>query len=298
MNTEILSIISSLSNAFIKISQTISNTNPRQRAEILSTNASEDEVKHLDLIANDFLIDELMKNENVSIISSEEIDEIIKTKHNKDAKYFVSFDPLDGSSNIDSNITTGTIFGIYLDENIEETKFGKSIVAAGYCLYGGATELIYTIKNNVSINHFFLNSSKEFIQTHDIIMPKVGKYYSINQSNKYNWYESDKMNKIIEHFIKKKYSQRYVGSLVADAHRTLIKGGFFSYPIDINKKGKLRLLYESIPFCFLFQQAGGYAYLDDFNTLWTNTSFPTNDIHKKSGLTLCSEYENATILYI
>ena len=293
MENEILSIVSSLKKSFIEISNKISNTNPIHQSKIVSTNSSNDDVKKLDIFANDIIIHNLKQNSFISIISSEENEKIIE--NNSKGKYFVSFDPLDGSSNIDSNITTGTIFGIYLKDNIENKTLGDSIVAAGYCLYGGTTELIFTYNNNNSILHYFLDETKTFIKTDDIITPKNGKYYSINQANKYKWNDT-KFNELIEFFIQKNYSQRYVGSLVADAHRTLIKGGFFSYPIDNKQKGKLRLLYECIPFCYIFSKAKCYAYVNSFQEKWENISFPKN-IHQTCGLTLCSEYENSIILY-
>jgi fructose-1,6-bisphosphatase I len=129
---------------FQKISEKIRDNDPLKMGNIVSKNISDDEVKKLDILSNEYLIEELSKNKYVKTISSEENDDLINC--NKDGNYFISFDPLDGSSNIDSNITIGTIFAIFKSKNIEKELLGNSIVAAGYCLYGGSTQLVYTKK--------------------------------------------------------------------------------------------------------------------------------------------------------
>lgn len=297
MDKKIDSIIDSLKDACLKISEKISNNNPLNMSDIVSTNESNDDVKKLDILSNDLVIELLSKNKNVKILASEENTSFINTSHS-DGEFLVTFDPLDGSSNIDSNITIGTIFGIFVEKNIKSVSLGKSIVAAGYCLYGGGTQLVYTKKSNNPIVEFFLmnqsTSKKEFIKISNITIPQKGKIYSINESNKQRWLNNDKYNLLVQSFINNSYTQRWVGSLVADAHRTIIKGGYFSYPADSKNNGKLRLLYEAIPFCFIFEQAGGKAYLNDELTDWKDTEFPDN-VHQKIPLTLTSRYESDLI---
>ena len=252
-------------------------------------------LKKLDLLSNDYIIETLSLNQNVKVLASEENTSFINTNHSN-GEFLVTFDPLDGSSNIDSNITIGTIFGIFVEENIKSVPLGKSIVAAGYCLYGGSTQLIYTKKSNDNpiVEFLLLNQSstqKNFIKISNLEIPHKGKIYSINESNKHIWSNNYKYNLLVKNFINNSYTQRWVGSLVADAHRTIIKGGYFSYPADSKQNGKLRLLYEAIPFCFIFEQAGGKAYLNDELTDWKETKFPDN-IHQKIPLTLTSIHES------
>ena len=297
MDKKIDSIINSLKDACLKISDKISNNNPLNMSDIVSTNESNDDVKKLDILSNDLIIESLSKNINVKILASEENTSFIDTS-NSDGEFLVTFDPLDGSSNIDSNITVGTIFGIFVEKNIKSVSLGKSIVAAGYCLYGAGTQLVYTKKSNNPIVEFFLmnqsTSKKEFTKISNITIPQKGNMYSINESNKQRWLNNDKYNLLVQSFINNSYTQRWVGSLVADAHRTIIKGGYFSYPADSKNNGKLRLLYEAIPFCFIFEQAGGKAYLNDKLTDWKDTKFPDN-VHQKIPLTLTSTYESDLI---
>ena len=291
---EIDSIIESLKKTFIKISERISYNNPFTMSDIVSTNESNDDVKKLDILSNDYIIEELSKNLNIKVLASEENSDLIYTD-NKDGKYFVTFDPLDGSSNIDSNITIGTIFGIFRAENIEECNLGDSIVSAGYCLYGGSTQLVYTKKDKIPVvNYYLLDNKKDFIKISELKIPKKGKTYAINESNKYIWFNNKKYKDLVDAFINTNYTLRWVGSLVADAHRTIIKGGFFSYPSDTKQCGKLRLLYEAIPFCFIIEQAGGKSYLDDDLSDWKNTKFPDN-IHLKTPLILAGEEEDKLI---
>lgn len=289
MEVQIESILESLKISFIKISEEVKNNNPFQMSNIISRNSSNDEVKNLDIISNQYIIEELLKNKYVKTIASEEEPELIEG--NKEGNFFVSFDPLDGSSNIDSNITIGTIFAIFIDSNIKKNTLGDSIVSAGYCLYGGSTQLVYTKKNigNPIVNLHLLDKKNNFICVNQLKIPEKGKVYSINESNKYIW-NNNRYKVLIDNFIKNGYTQRWVGSLVADAHRTIIKGGLFSYPADKKQNGKLRLLYEAIPFCFLLEQVGGIGYLNDNLSDWKETMFPKN-IHAKTPLMIGSKTE-------
>lgn len=290
------SIFQNIKVACNEISYLISNTDPFLNSNIISKNTSGDSVKNLDLKSNDIMINELSKNMNIKYIISEENEKIMNI--NMKGNYLVTFDPLDGSSNIDSNITIGTIFCIYEINNINlnEIIIGEKIIAAGYCLYGGSTQLILGDKIN-GIKLYILkdngNNLKEFTYLKNLEMPKKGKIYAINESNKNRW-ENQKYKELVGEFIKNNYTQRWVGSLVADAHRTIIKGGFFSYPSD-NKSpsGCLRLLYEVLPFCFIIEILGGKGYIGKIED-WKKIKFPVN-IHVKSPIILCGNHENTVI---
>lgn len=294
LNNDVENIVESLKDCFIKIKNKISYNNPLNLGSVISTNASNDEVKQLDIISNEFIIEELLKNRLVKTISSEENEDLIKA--NENGKYFVSFDPLDGSSNISSNITIGTIFAIYIDNNIQNKTLGESIVAAGYCLYGGSTQLVYSVKNNINpiVSLSILNNTNTFIKVGNLKIPPKGKVYAINESNKHSWLHP-MYKKLTNYFIESNYTQRWVGSLVADAHRTIIKGGFFCYPSDKEKIGALRLLYEAIPFCFIFENAGGRAYIGDDLDDWRLCGFPCGNTHRKTPLLLMGQQESEVI---
>jgi fructose-1,6-bisphosphatase I len=190
--------------------------------------------------------------------------------------YILLFDPLDGSSNIDVNISIGTIFGIY-KKTTDETDInfllnevlqpGYKQVAAGYFIYGSSTMMVYTTGNGV---HGFtlMPSVGEFLLSHENIrIPEKGKTYSVNESNYQYW--DDNTRALVDYFKAKDketgrpYTSRYVGSLVADFHRNLLKGGIFMYPADMKDpkkpKGKLRLMVEANPLAMVVKQAGGYA---------------------------------------
>jgi fructose-1,6-bisphosphatase I len=184
-------------------------------------------------------------------------------------KYIIVFDPLDGSSNIDVNVNVGTIFSVLrrlppehgtLEESILQPGYKQ--VAAGYVVYGPSTVLVYTTGNGVhsftldnSIGAFVLSSER-------MQMPEQGSYYSVNEANASGWPEEYRtyVNGLRTGALGREYSSRYIGSLVADFHRTLLKGGVFLYPpTEKAPKGKLRLLYEANPLSFIAEQAGGIA---------------------------------------
>lgn len=210
----------------------------------------------------------------LAVMASEEEKDIIPIpKKYPTGKYVLIFDPLDGSSNIDFNVSVGTIFAIYkrrsgdgpgtLDDVLQK---GADIVAAGYMVYGSSTMLVYTAGNGV--NGFTLDPSiGEFLLSHpDIRLPDAPKYYSVNQGYEKYWSEGLKRYTRWlqgEEGAPRSLSLRYIGSMVADIHRTLLGGGVFYYPADKKdpKKphGKLRLLYEANPMAFVIEQAGGYG---------------------------------------
>lgn len=244
--------------------------------DILGTEGTEnvqgETQQKLDVFANEQLRGALRASAEVAGVASEEMDsfEAFDDEH-YDPKYVVLFDPLDGSGNIDVNVSIGTIFSIYRrkTENgpVREEDFlrsGREIVAAGYLVYGSSTMLVYSTGNGV--NGFTLDPSiGEFCLSHpDMALPKDGKIYSINEGNyakfpegvkRYISYcqEEDKESG-------RPYKARYIGSFVSDLHRTLIKGGVFMYPPSASSpQGKLRLLYECAPMAYLVEQAGGMA---------------------------------------
>lgn len=223
-----------------------------------NSNAFDEEQQKLDVLSNEVLISTLTETKLVHLIGSEELDEPIRTPH-ENAEYQVFFDPLDGSSNIDVNVNIGTIFSIY-HTNGGELKPGKDQVASGYILYGSSVMLVYS--SGQGVNGFTYDPAiGSFLLSHpNIRIPEEKKEYSFNEG-KYNLLDTSVqkyLNTIKEG--EKPYQQRYIGSMVADLHRILIKGGIFLHPADSKKpEGKLRLLYEVNPFSFLVEQAGGLA---------------------------------------
>lgn len=238
-------------------------------------NIQGEEVQKLDLYANKVFINALNYIGKVCVMASEEEPDMIAIpKEHPKGEYVVMFDPLDGSSNIDVNVSIGTIFGIYkrvsdgedgvLDDCLQP---GHKLFGAGYIIYSSSVNLVYTTGNGV--NGFSLDPSVgEFVLSHpNIKIPSRGKIYSTNEGNYAYWKKGSR--EYIEYLksdqnkIKAPYSSRYIGSLVADFHRNLLKGGIFLYPEDTKdpKKptGKLRLLYEANPLAFVVEQAGGYA---------------------------------------
>ncbi len=239
-------------------------------------NVQGEEVKKLDEYANDILTYSMRQGGHACAVCSEESEEFvpIDAKYQENIlhnKYIVHFDPLDGSSNIDANISIGTIFSIYkrISKNGPGTiadclQRGITQVAAGYCVYGSSTILVYTAGK--SVHGFTLDPSVgEFLLSHpDMRTPKKSKTYSINEGNSIKWSEGTR--KFIQYLKERDshthrpYSSRYVGSLVADFHRNLLYGGIFIYPADEkNKNGKLRLMYEANPLSMIAEAAGGRA---------------------------------------
>lgn len=236
-----------------------------------STNVHGEKVKKLDLFADRQLISALNRADITCMVISEENDGIVELNRNG-GKYIVYLDPLDGSSNIDVNVSIGSIFSIYMREGEdggevteeEALQPGTKQVAAGYVLYGSSTMLAYTTGLGVSL--FTLDPSiGEFILSNDDIkIPDKGKIYSVNEGSYNSWGEG--LKKYIKYCqqedeaTNRPYKARYIGSMVADVHRTLVKGGIFIYP-QSNKypNGKLRLMYECNPLSFVIEQAGGVA---------------------------------------
>lgn len=225
----------------------------------------------LDVYSNEVLQHCLAMRESIGILASEENDQPI-TVHNQstNAKYAVIFDPLDGSSNIDVNVSVGTTFSIFKrpeDAGLDDiTRWvlqpGSKQVAAGYVVYGSSTILVYSVGNGV--HGFTLDPAiGAYVLSHENIrMPEQGKYYSVNEANRDSFPKpyTDFIDKLRGGKLGSKYGSRYIGSMVSDFHRTLLKGGVFMYPpTDAAPAGKLRLLYEANPIAFIAEKAGGVA---------------------------------------
>ena len=238
--------------------------------EVGTTNIQGESQQKLDVFAHELFIKALTNRKIVCGIASEEADDYIQVKHpasDENSKYIVLIDPLDGSSNIDVNVSLGTIFSIYKKKSkgnevmLEDfLQAGTEQVAAGYILYGTSTLFVYTTGQGV--NGFTLNPAiGTFYLSHpNITLPSEGHIYSINEANYASFPQS------VKDFLKKRkaedlnYTTRYIGSMVADIHRNMLKGGLFLYPPNAKSpNGKLRLLYECNPIAFIVEQAGGMA---------------------------------------
>uniref|UniRef100_A0A1D1XV12 Fructose-1,6-bisphosphatase, cytosolic n=1 Tax=Anthurium amnicola TaxID=1678845 RepID=A0A1D1XV12_9ARAE len=269
------------------------------------TNVQGEEQKKLDVLSNEVFVNALISSGRTCVLVSEEDEEATFVDRSLRGRYCVVFDPLDGSSNIDCGVSIGTIFGIYMIKDKDEVTIedvlqpGKHMVAAGYCMYGSFCMLV--LSTGTGVNGFTLDPSLgEFILTHpDIKIPKKGNIYSVNEGNAKNWDEPTakyvERCKFPEDGSSPK-SLRYVGSMVADIHRTLLYGGIFLYPADKKSPdGKLRVLYEVFPMSFLMEQAGGQAFTGKQRAL---DLVPTK-IHQRSSIFLGSydDVEEIKALY-
>ena len=259
-----------------------------------SSNSSGDTVQKLDLYANEKLIECLKNSGECAGIASEEDEDFIAIPSidGKESKYVVVFDPLDGSSNIDVNVSVGTIFGIYRRKTDPKTPItredffqkGTDLVAAGYVLYGTSTLLVYTTGRGV--NAFTLDPSiGEFCLSHqNIQIPSKGHYYSVNQG--YYLKFDVEMRRYVDHCCDLNYRLRYIGSMVADVHRILFQGGIFLYPNTRKyQHGKLRLLYECNPLAFIVEQAGGKAITCQLERIM---EIEVKDLHQRATIAIGS----------
>ncbi|CAA2986516.1 fructose-1,6-bisphosphatase, chloroplastic [Olea europaea subsp. europaea] len=282
IDAELTIVLSSISTACKQIASLV------QRASISNltgiqgaVNVQGEDQKKLDVISNEVFSNCLRSSGRTGIIASEEEDVPVAVEESYSGNYIVVFDPLDGSSNIDAAVSTGSIFGIYspndecladIDDvatldNMEQRcvvnvcQPGNNLLAAGYCMYSSSVIFVITLGNGVyafTLDPMF----GEFVLTQEkILIPKAGKIYAFNEGNYQLW--DDKLKKYIDDLKDpgpsgKPYSARYIGSLVGDFHRTLLYGGIYGYPRDKkSKNGKLRLLYECAPMSFIVEQAGG-----------------------------------------
>ncbi|EED24372.1 fructose-1,6-bisphosphatase Fbp1, putative [Talaromyces stipitatus ATCC 10500] len=270
-----------------------------------SSNTTGDDQKKLDVIGNDIFISAMRGSGKVRLLVSEEEEEAIIFDEHPNARYAVVCDPIDGSSNLDAGVSVGTIFGIFRlpDEILGANKTvsakdilrdGTELVASGFTMYGASAQLVITMKGG-SVNGFTMeNSLGEFILTHPKMqLPAKRGIYSVNEGNSMYW--DDWVNDYF-HSLKypaeeggKPYSARYIGSMVADAYRTLLYGGIFAYPADKKSpKGKLRILYECAPMAMIFENAGGLAINSRAERLLTVVP---EHIHDRSGVFLGSKDE-------
>ncbi len=285
MHPEATGELSGLLSELIVAAKTISaEVNMAGLADILGlsgkTNIQGEEVQKMDVFANNTIKKRMARCGYVCVMTSEEEDGIIPVAEGYEGKYTIAFDPLDGSSNIDVNVSIGTIFSIHrrrtslasgqgtMEDLLQK---GSEQVAAGYIIYGSSTMLVFSTGEGV--HGFTLDPSVgEFYLSHpDVKIPERSKYFSINEGNWNYWEEG--IQRFITHLKEiapedgRPLSARYIGTLVSDFHRNLITGGIFLYPRDSKNpdkpSGKLRLLYEAAPFAFLVEQAGGRAITGD-----------------------------------
>jgi len=258
-----------------------------------SSNVTGDEQKKLDVISNDLFIEAMRSSGRCALLVSEEEEDVIFFQDSGEARYAVACDPIDGSSNLDAGVSVGTIFAIHkLAEGSTGTKEdilkpGSQLVAAGFTMYGASAQLVITMQGG-SVNGFTLdNGLGEFILTHpDMRIPRQRAIYSVNEGNSLYWEDHVK-----EYFASlkeaqepsgKPYSSLYIGSMVADAYRTLLYGGIFAYPADKKSpKGKLRILYECAPMAMVFENAGGQAVDSNMRRM---LDVEPEHIHDKSGI--------------
>lgn len=272
-------------------------------------NTMGDVQKKMDLIANDIFIDALQNNGHCAGMASEELEDVLTIPDDKPrGHYLVTFDPLDGSSNMDINMDVGAIFSVLkapegkINPTAEDfSRAGTEQVAAGYCLYGPSTMMVLTTGNGV--NGFTLCSSVgEFILTHpDMTIPEETSEFAINASNQRFWekpvqdYIADCMQGE-EGKLGKRYNMRWVAAMVGEIHRILCRGGVFLYPIDERNReagGKLRLLYEGNPMAMLVEQAGGAAYTGYERILEVK---PNGDPHQRVPVIMGSKNEVEKIM--
>ena len=279
-------VILDLSNAAIKISNSIRNNYTLENKKETSQNADGDKQKPLDIFADECVFESL-NNSSVAAYCSEEQDGM--TTIDKNGKYLIFCDPLDGSSNIGNNISIGTIFSIlpFYNDSIENSlkQNGNSQLCAGFFVYGPQTTLILSLGKGVHSFYFDNKNSQFNILNSNIIIPKSTSEFSINSS--YRRYWNDKVKNYIKNcedgsdgIREKNFNMRWVGSLVADASRIFERGGIFLYPEDKrekNKSGRLRLTYEANPISFLISQAGGKATNGSIDIL----NVEVNEIHER-----------------
>lgn len=234
-------------------------------------NVQGEDQQKLDIYANEAMIQSLGCRQSVGILASEENEDVILLPNRTDqAKYAVVFDPLDGSSNIDVNVSVGTTFSIFRkldDVGLEDPvkwilQPGTEQIAAGYVVYGSSTVMVYTVGRGVHGFTLDPNVGAYVLSHENIRMPKQGNYYSVNEGYRDNFPQPyiDFINRLRTGELGHPYSSRYIGSMVADFHRTLLRGGVFMYPPNkTHSHGKLRLLYEANPIAMIAEQAGGQA---------------------------------------
>ena len=274
VSTDKLDGLYSNSDSFAKTSM----SNITSRSLEIFRNIQGEEQKTLDVVANRILKTSLCCSQRVSVIVSEEDDDPCLCSDVVDNVAFSGdfaavFDPLDGSSNIDSGLPTGSIFGIYRKRKFGDTdpvstvtQRGSDLIVAGYCLYSAASHIVLTLRTGLHMFTLDEYTGEYYLTKSNVKIPQSGPIYAFNDANKSKWKETG-----VSHFLTDlkygkrsgfypKPTQRYMGALVADAHNILLNGGIFGYPSSTDKpNGKLRLLYEANPLALIFEEAGGRA---------------------------------------
>jgi fructose-1,6-bisphosphatase I len=266
-----------------------------------SENVQGETQKKLDIIANDMILDALAVTGVVAGMASEELDDCSPVPGHSDRPFLVLFDPLDGSSNIDVNVSIGTIFSILPNPDVGEItnesflQPGTEQLAAGYVVYGPQTSLVLTFGKGV-VAFTLDREAGQYIQTSESMdIPEDTKEFAINMSNQRHWYQP--VQRYIAELLEgktgvrgKDFNMRWIASMVADVHRVLTRGGIFMYPKDLrdpNKPGKLRLMYEANPMSLLVEQAGGKS----FDSTQRILDIQPTDLHQRCAVMLGSANE-------
>ena len=289
--------LDSLYDSFKKISRVVRYGSIEYiNSNIDKTNKSNDSIKRIDMIAHNYIVESIKDLDNIIGYISEESDDIVYFE-NRDDDYYISyilaFDPIDGSKNLLSDITVGTIYCLYQFNT--QTNTIEDIVESGYCLYGPRTILVRT--NNDVVEHLSLSEEYIFNLDYNLSFENNNeKVYCVNESNRF----SNELNDLITFYKTNKYNQRWVGSMVADCHQVLCKGGIFMYPnSEKYPDGKLRLLYEVIPFSHIFKIAGGVGLDNNYNeilNIYKDYKVTSNNVHKSVPIILCSEKEHNNLV--
>ena len=266
-----------------------------------SENVQGETQKKLDIIANDMILDALASTGVVAGMASEELDDCSPVPGHSDRPFLVLFDPLDGSSNIDVNVSIGTIFSVLPNPDVGEItnesflQPGTEQLAAGYVVYGPQTSLVLTFGRGV-VAFTLDREAGQYIQTSESMdVPEDTKEFAINMSNQRHWYKP--VQRYIAELLEgktgvrgKDFNMRWIASMVADVHRVLTRGGIFMYPKDLrdpNKPGKLRLMYEANPMSLLVEQAGGKS----FDATQRILDIQPTDLHQRCAVMLGSAHE-------
>ena len=256
-----------------------------ESASATESNNNTDKTKNLDLKCNEIIKKNLNECSLIRAFTSEKDENMINV--NDKGKYLLSYDPLDGLSNIKSNITVRTIFCIF-EYNNNTIINGYNIVMSGYSLYGGSTQLVICKYGKVNMYNLNPQNDNWMLLNNELLIEDMGSIYSINESNKYIY--NSKINNYIDYLIKKNYTTRWIGWLVADFHRILLNGGIVAYPSNKkNNNGKIRLLYEAYPLAYIMDSAGGKS--SDGSVQLLKINFPWNNIHQKTPIFYGSYYE-------
>lgn len=303
---EIDTIVKQIMDGCVQIADLLRDTSTIELGSLSSSrNASGDSMKKLDITSSEILVSQLSELPCINYLISEELEQAQKVS--KTGRYIVAFDPLDGSSNIDINSTTGTIFCIYEqnytdsplafessddshisdDDDDDDYAFPEyRVVGAGYSLYSAATQMVIATDSGVDLYQLI---DSEWVKIREnIIMPTNGKTYCVNESKRNKVYY--KWNSLVDKFKKSMYNGRWAGSMVIDVHRILLKGGIFIYPSNSSTpEGKIREVYEAIPMAYIFDKVGGLSFgISQENFL---TNYQIKDIHKTTEIMLSSSHE-------